>query len=66
MKKKDNIDINFNSITAIICKGKESKAIHVTGCGGPQGCQTSRLPHFLDSQLTDGSEVVSITCQLPL
>jgi hypothetical protein len=25
------------------------KAIPVTGCGGPQGCETSRLPHFLDS-----------------
>jgi hypothetical protein len=28
------------------CKGK-GKAIPVTGRGGPQGCETSRLPHFL-------------------
>jgi hypothetical protein len=27
-------------------KGK-GKAIPVTGRGGPQGCETSRLPHFL-------------------
>jgi hypothetical protein len=32
----------------------------VTGSGGPQGCETSRLPHFLDSLLVDGSEVQRI------
>jgi hypothetical protein len=36
-------------------------AIPITGRGGPQGCETSRLPHFLDSRLTNGSEVVSLT-----
>jgi hypothetical protein len=35
------------------------------GCGGPQGCETSRLPHFLDNRLTDGNEVVSLTCWPP-
>jgi hypothetical protein len=35
----------------------ESKAIPVTGRGGPYGCETSRLPHFLDNRLTDGGEV---------
>jgi hypothetical protein len=29
-------------------------AIPVTGRGGPLGCEVSRLPHFLDSCLTDG------------
>jgi hypothetical protein len=45
----------------------EVKAIPVTGHGGPQGCETSRLPRFffLDSRLTDGGEVISLTCQLP-
>jgi hypothetical protein len=38
---------------------KKGKAIPVTGCEGPQGCERSRLPHFLDSRLTDGGEVYS-------
>jgi hypothetical protein len=36
---------------------KKGKAIPVTGRGGPHGCETSRLPHFLDNRLTDGGEV---------
>jgi hypothetical protein len=42
----------------------KGKANHVTGCGGPTGGETSRLPHILDNWLTDG-EVVSFRCQLP-
>jgi hypothetical protein len=42
-------------------KGKICKAISVTSREGPEGCETSRLPHFLDSLLTDGGEVVSLT-----
>jgi hypothetical protein len=38
---------------------KKGKAIPVTGREGPLGCETSRLPHFLDNRLTDGGEVVS-------
>jgi hypothetical protein len=41
------------------------KAIPVTGCGGPQGCETPRFPHFLDNRLTDGREVVSLTPRPP-
>jgi hypothetical protein len=37
------------------------KAIPVTGRGGPEGCETSRLPHFLDIRLTHGGEAVSLT-----
>jgi hypothetical protein len=37
------------------------KTIPVTDREGPQGCETSRLPHFIDSWLTDGGEVVSLT-----
>jgi hypothetical protein len=36
-------------------------AIPVTGRGGPYGCETSRLPHFLDNRLTDDGEVNSLT-----
>jgi hypothetical protein len=39
----------------------EGKAIPVTGRGGPYGCETSRLPDFLDNLLTDGGKVVSLT-----
>jgi hypothetical protein len=31
------------------------------GRGGLRGCETSRLPHFLDNRLTDGGEVFSLT-----
>jgi hypothetical protein len=34
-----------------------SKTIPVIGRGGPQGCETSRFPHFLDNRLTGGGEV---------
>jgi hypothetical protein len=42
---------------------KKSKAIPVTGCGGLNGCEVLRIPHCLDSWLTDGSEVASLTHQ---
>jgi hypothetical protein len=45
-------------------KGK-GKAIPVTHHGSPQGCEMSRLPHFLDNWLTDGGKAVSLTCQMP-
>jgi hypothetical protein len=37
---------------------KKDKSIPVTDRRGPQGCETSRFPHFLDNRLTDGGEVV--------
>jgi hypothetical protein len=40
---------------------KISKAIPVTGSGGPQGCETLRFPQYLDNRLTDGGKVVSLT-----
>jgi hypothetical protein len=43
----------------------KGKAIPVTGHEGLWGCETSRLPHFLDNRLTDGSEVVSPTPRPP-
>jgi hypothetical protein len=47
-----------------LCK-KKSKAIPVTGHGGPWGCETSRLPRFLDARLTDDGKVVSLTRRSP-
>jgi hypothetical protein len=37
----------------------------LTDLGGPYGCQTSRLPLFLDNRLTDGGEVVRLTHRPP-
>jgi hypothetical protein len=45
-------------------KGK-GRAIPVTGHGGPQGYETSRLPHFLDNRLKDGGQLVSLTRRPP-
>jgi hypothetical protein len=42
---------------------KKCKAIPVTGRGGPSGCETQTLLHFLDNRLTDGGEIVSLTRQ---
>jgi hypothetical protein len=41
------------------------EAIPLTGLRGPQICNTSRLPYFLDNRLTDGGEVVSLTRRPP-
>jgi hypothetical protein len=41
--------------------GYKGKAIPVTGRGGPVGCETSRLLHFLHSRLKNDGEVVSLT-----
>jgi hypothetical protein len=43
---------------------KKGKSIPATGRMGPQVCETSRLPHFLDTRLTDGGEVI-LTRQPP-
>jgi hypothetical protein len=44
---------------------KRGKAILVRDHRGPYGCEMSGLPHFLDSWLRDGGEVVSLTCRQP-
>jgi hypothetical protein len=43
----------------------KGKGIPVTGHGGPQGCETLRVLHYLDNQLTDASKVVSLTRRPP-
>jgi hypothetical protein len=42
---------------------KKGKVIPITGRGGPYGCETSRLPHFLDNRLTDGGKFIGLTRQ---
>jgi hypothetical protein len=44
--------VRLNNILWRIWKDKTAPA---TGDGGPWGCETSKLPHFLDSWLTDGA-----------
>jgi hypothetical protein len=44
---------------------QHGKAIPVTSHRGPQGCETSRLQHFLDNRLTYGGNIVSLMCLLP-
>jgi hypothetical protein len=43
---------------------KKGIAITVTGYEGPYGCETLRLPHFIDCWLTNDGEAVSFTCWL--
>jgi hypothetical protein len=43
-----------------LAKTKGDKAIPVTGPGGSFVSERLRLSHFLDKQLTDGGEVVSL------
>jgi hypothetical protein len=38
--------------------GVSRKAVPVTGGGGLEGWERSRLPYFLDIRLTDGGKVV--------
>jgi hypothetical protein len=62
---KINIGITI-LVVSHACEGESShvfmlpfpaSVIPVTGSGGPQGSETSRLPLFLDNRLTDGGEV---------
>jgi hypothetical protein len=44
---------------------KKAKTVPLTCRGGPYGCERSRIPHFLEYRLTDGGEVVILTCRSP-
>jgi hypothetical protein len=52
--------IHINLMVLIIFGPKRSEEN-----GGPQGCEMSRLPHFLENQFTDGGKVVSLTLRPP-
>jgi hypothetical protein len=51
----------INCATPIHIMNKKDKVTPVNVCEDPKGCDTSRFPHLLDSRLTDGGEVVSLT-----
>jgi hypothetical protein len=51
-------------VSSNIALNVKGKAIPVTGREGPYGCETSRLPHFLDNRLTHGDEI-SLTRRPP-
>jgi hypothetical protein len=57
MKKREQENGSYDSSALQKVKGK---AIPVTIRGDPQGCETSRLLHFLGNRLTDGDEVVRL------
>jgi hypothetical protein len=46
-------------------RSQKCKDILVTGHGGPYGCKTSRVQHYLDNRLTDGGKVVSLMRRSP-
>jgi hypothetical protein len=54
-----NLQIIRNKI--ILKKIKKSKTVPVTGRGVLYDCEMLRIPHFLDSRLTNGSEAMSFT-----
>jgi hypothetical protein len=59
------IFITINVTIYLTVKKFKGKTIPVTDCGGPLGCETSRLPHFLDNWLADDGEVVRLTRRPP-
>jgi hypothetical protein len=58
--KINSVKISKSQYNFIFAEGK-GKAIPTTGRRGPQGWETSSLPHFLDNRLTDGGEIFSLT-----
>jgi hypothetical protein len=53
---------NMNRESRLSLKGWGGGEIPVTDCGGQYGCETLRLPQFLDNWLRDSSEV-SLMCR---
>jgi hypothetical protein len=50
--------VRNSSLLYAKCNGR--KTIPVTCLRSPQGCETSKIPNFLENLLTDGCEVVSL------
>jgi hypothetical protein len=62
---KDEHIKRLSTLLVVCIDIKKGEAVSVTGRGGPQSCEMLRLPHFLDSWLTNGGEVVSLMCRPP-
>jgi hypothetical protein len=60
-KKSQLFPYEYLSIHVKCISKAKNKAIPVTGRGGQQDCETSRIQHCPDNWFTDGGEVVSIT-----
>jgi hypothetical protein len=61
VRKNTVFFVTFVSIAVLLPNiAVKDKVIPLTGRGGPLACEMSRLSHFLDDWLTDGSEVVSL------
>jgi hypothetical protein len=58
-------DVCTSAFTIFKNNSIKGKTIPVTGCEGPWGCETLRIPHFVDNRLTDAGEIVSLTRQPP-
>jgi hypothetical protein len=57
--------LSLHSLKMLSVIGKKHKSIPVTGRGGLQGYETSKLPHFTGSRLTDSGEIVSLMRRPP-
>jgi hypothetical protein len=53
------------SVSILLSVKKKSKIIPVTGREGPYGCETFGLTYFLENQLIDGDEALSLTRRPP-
>jgi hypothetical protein len=58
-------EISNSVVVTTLLKIIKGKAIPVRGHGSPQVCETSRLPHFLESRLADGGKIVSLMRRRP-
>jgi hypothetical protein len=54
--------ISYQMITVHL---KDDKAMPVTGHEGTKGCETLRVPHYLDNRLTGGGKVVRLRRRPP-
>jgi hypothetical protein len=57
------LDSTTNELKVQYRKSSTSNIIHVASSWGPYSYETSKFLHVLDNRLTDGGEVVWITCR---